>query len=331
MKRFLVGAVMGLVGCYKAAPPPAAPPPAHTAPAPRVESHGYRHAIGDPVGFLPANSEVVVAIDGEQLRKSSLWGVADKRIRAAASSGLATFTTACGFDPIDSIRSISFGLRGLKQSKPEGVIVISGMSRAKLTGCFDRQAPNAGGRLVVDHGVYTINTHDADPTTLAFTFVDDTTAVALLAPDADRAALEKTLAAGVPLRRSPTFTQLLAQVDTEAAAWAIVNGQSSVFDLTQGNQKPTAIWGSLHLDGGAAVSVRVRFADTAVAQQLAAQTQAQMGAAQAFFDRLDVTADGSELVIEAAMSETKLATLLNLVGMASAPPPPPTQPTLVTP
>lgn len=331
MKRFLVGAAVAFAGCYKATTPPAPPPPAHAAPAPHIESHGYRHAIGDPVGFLPANSEIVLSIDGEQLRKSPLWGIADKRIRAAAGNDLSTFTTACGFDPIDSIRNISLGLRGMKQDEPEGVIVVTGMSRTKLTDCFERHASTAGAQIVIDHGVYTIRKSDADPTTLVFTFVDEATTVILLAPHADRAALEKVLAAGVPLRRSPTFTQLLAQIDTSAAAWGIVNGQSSVFDLTQGNQKPTAIWGSLHLDGGAAVSLRVRFAEAAVAQQLAAQTQAQIGAAQAFFDRLDVTADGAELVIEAAMSESKLATLLNLVGMASAPPPPPPTPTLVAP
>ncbi len=328
MKRFLVGAAV-VMGCYKTAPAPATPPPTENKPlVAGTPVRDYRAAIGDPVGFLPADSELVLAIDGDQLRKSPLWPMADQRIRAAAGPSFTAFTTVCGFDPITSIRGITVGLRGLKQDKPDGVIVITGISRAKLGECLERAATSASAALTVDRGVYTIRRDATDPTQMTFTFVDDATIVILLAPSADRASLEKVLAAGVPLRRSPTFTQLLAQVDTSASVWGIANGKSSIFDITQGNQKPSAVWGSIHLDSGASVSVRIRFADPAVAQQLATQAQSQLQSAMMFFDRLDVNADGAELVVEAAMSESKLSSLMSLMGLATQAPPPPSPPAL---
>ena len=328
MMRFLLGAAL-LVSCYKSSPTPAPPPPAQHSPiAIARPERDYRAALGDPVGFLPSDSELVLSIDGDQLRKSPLWTIADQRIRAAGGTSFSTFTGTCGFDPIASIRGVTVGLRGLKNAKPDGVIVVTGLSRAKLTECLERAGATASAQLTVDHGFYTIRTSTTDPTAMTFTFVDDGTAVILLAPSADRAALEKVLASGVPLRRSPTFTQLLAQIDTSASVWGIANGKSSIFDITQGNQKPSAIWGSIHLDTGASVSMRIRFNDAAVAQQLATQAQTQMSGAQMFFDRLDINADGPELVVEAAMSESKLASLMSLLGMAAtAPPPPPPPPT----
>ncbi len=322
MMRFLVGAAV-LGGCYTAPPPAAPPPPAHGAPV-ATPSRDYRGALADPVGFLPMDSELVVAVDGEQVRKSPLWTLADQKLRAAAGSGLTTFISMCGVDPIASVRGITMGLRGLKQDVPEGVIVITGLSRTKIGDCFERASANGPSPVTVDHGVYTIRRDASDPTALAFTFVDEATLVVHLAPSATRASLEKVLAAGTPLRRSPAFTQLLAQVDTSAAVWGIANGRSSVFDLTQGNQKPSAMWGSMQLDGGASVSMRMRFNDASVAQQLATQVQSQITTAQMFFDRLDVSADGADLVVDVEMSESKLASLLSLLGMTTPTQPPPT-------
>lgn len=196
--------------------------------------------------------------------------------------------------------------------------MVTGMARKKLTECLDRAAATTSASLVVDHGVYTLRRDATDPTALAFTFVDEATAVIHVAPAADRTSLEKVLAAGVPLRRSPTFTQLLAQVDTSASVWGVVNGRSSIFDLAQGTQKPVAAWGSVRLVDGASVALRVRFVDAGIAQQLATQAQGQLqGTAQMFFDQLDISADGTELVIEAVMSETKLASLMSILGMAA--------------
>lgn len=318
------------MACYQTTPPPA-PPPAQNAPvASTPEVRDLRAAIGDPVGFLPMDSELVLAIDGEQLRRSPLWDLVEPRIRTSAGSDLLTFTRVCGFDPIDSIRGLTVGLRGLKQDAPEGVLVLTGLSRTKLGDCLERAVSNATGTLSVDRGVYTIKKTPTDRTSMAFSFVDEATVVLLLGASADRAALEKVIAAGTPLRRSPTFTQLFAQVDTSASVWGIVNGRSSIFDLTQGNQKPTAMWGWVHLDSGASVSLRLRFNDPSVPQQMTAQLQGQLSTAQMFFDRLDVTPDGPELVVAAEMSESKLATLLSLMGLAQKAVPPPPASTTTT-
>jgi hypothetical protein len=328
MKRFLVGAAM-LMGCYKDVAAPV-PPVQSTQSTQSAPARNYRAALGDPVGFFPANTEAVIAIDAEQVRKSPLWNMIEPKLRAAAGADFADFTTACGFDPLLSIRGLTIGLRDLKKPSQDGVVVITGVSKTKLTECIDRVLSLDAKAIVIERGIYTFHNDSAGTTSLVFTFVDDSTLVLHASPSANRASLEKILAAGVPLRRSPTFTQLLAQVDTSASAWGIVNGRASIFDLSQGNQKPTAVWGSVHLANGAQVSMRLRFADSATAQQLATQAQTQLqGAAQMFFDRLDVNADGEELVVEAAMSETKLASLMSLMGMAmNAQAAQPTAPTL---
>ena len=126
MKRFLVGAVV-CVGCYKAAPAPpptAAQPP--SAPLSARPAHDYRAALGDPLGFLPIDSELVVAIDGDQVRKSPLWAMAEQRIRGAAGAKLATFSTMCGVDPIAKVRSPSGWVM------PTEMVVFSGCIRQHL-------------------------------------------------------------------------------------------------------------------------------------------------------------------------------------------------------
>jgi hypothetical protein len=326
MMRFLVGAAL-LVGCYKNT---AAPTPPAAQKSPVVASQpvrDYRAALADPVGFLPVDSELVLAIDGDEVRKSPLWTMAEQRIRMMAGAKFTTFTASCGFDPLATIRGVTIGLRALKNDQPRGVVVITGVSRDKLTECFDRTVKTSA-EITRDSDVFVLRSTASDPTGLAVTFVDEATAVMLIAPTADRAALTKVLASGAPLRRSPTFTQLLAQVDTASAVWGIANGKSSIFDIAQGNQKPSAIWGSIRLDSGASVAVRIRFNDVAVAQQLATQAQTQLTGAQMFFDRLDVNADGSELVVEAVMSETKLASLMSLMGLAQQAQAPATAPPL---
>ncbi len=321
MMRVLVGATV-LVGCYKNAPDAATPPVAQSAPVASTPAASVSRALGDPIGFLPGNSELVLSVDGDQLRTSALWTLADQKLRAAGGSSLTTFTTTCGFDPMSSIRHVTLGLRGLERDVPEGVLVLTGLPRQKLVDCFARTDISSRSTLTVDGDVYTIR-KASDPSAVIFTFVDDTTLVVLVGASTNRSALDKVIASGAPLRRSPAFTQLLDQVDTSAAIWGAVHGRSSMFDITRGSQKPTAVWGSIRLEDGAALSMRLRFGDTATAQQLVnlAQTQIQ-GAAQMFFDRIDVSADGAEVAVEAAMSEAKLSTLLSLIGMTTQVQPP---------
>lgn len=335
MKRLLAYlGVAVLVGCYKTPAPAPSSPAASNTTAQSSHVRDYRATIADPVGFLPIDSEIVLAMDLDQVRRSQLWDPIVEQLKTRTQDKLASLTAECGFDPIAAVRGATIGMKTYKQGDPTGVVVMTGVPRDKVTACLDSLPPTDATQssLHKDHGVYIIR---SSSNAIALTFVDDSTMVLLLDPKADRAAMERILSAGSPLRRSPTFTQLIAQVDTSSAVWAIMNGRASVFDLsTNTSQRPTAVWGSLHLEDGAALSMRLRFVDPSIAQQLATQIQSQISTLQAFFDRLDVNADGAELSIEAAMSETKVSGMLALFSIAPrTPAPPPTSvgPTPVSP
>ena len=76
---------------------------------------------------------------------------------------LAEFKADCGFDPIESIKSIAIGMKNIGGGgEPDGAVVIHGPDKAKVMACVDKEKDKAEGRraprssvdgdVVVDEG-----------------------------------------------------------------------------------------------------------------------------------------------------------------------------------
>ena len=313
-RSWLVGLLV-LGACFKSGGGASSETPSNQAGKPRASD--YTATLADPVGFLPIDSEVVLRLDAGQLRQSELWRMVEPRL--AAVSELGRFKQACGIDPVTSIQAITVGLKKLGDATPEGVIVIKGIDRARLTECATRLAARDQS-LVVDAGFVRIQATGTDPS-IALTFIDARTLVAELGPSVTTDSLRGHLEAGSPLRGSPAFMQMLALVDLEAATWGVFNGSSKVFDQASAmGVRPKAVFGSVRLASGLDVKVRIRLDSAPQAQSLTSTVQGQLGMAQAFFDRLEVTAEDADMVVAAGMNDQQLANMVGMLGgMLGAP------------
>jgi hypothetical protein len=282
----------------------------------------YSATIADPVGFLPIDSEVVLSLDAEQLRRSPVWSMLETKLLAAAGPDLQMFKAVCGFDPVTSIRGITIGIKNLKQDTPDGILVVSGLDRARLTACMDkaRQQGDQAVQVAAD-GTVTIAAEGAGDTPVVFGFVDASTAVAMIGPATSSSAFAAALAAGSPLRKSPAFGELIGRVNLESALWTVINGNSSVFEQAAAlGMKPRAIVGSVSLASGLDASVRIRLSTPQEAQQITTMAQGQLGMATNFFEKLEVTADGTDVAVLAVMTDAQVQNMLSIAnGMLGNP------------
>lgn len=318
--RLLLAGVLLLSACFKSGGSGGAGTPSNTAGG--RSSVDYSATIADPVGFLPIDSEVVLSLDAEQIRSSPVWAMLETKLLAAAGRDLMMFKTVCGFDPVTSIRGITIGIKNLKQETPDGVLVVSGLDRVRLTACMAK-ARKEGDKAVqvAADGTVTIAAEGAGDSPVVFGFVDDSTVVAMIGPATSSASFAGVLAAGSPLRKSAAFSELVGRINLEAALWTVINGNSSMFEQAAAlGVKPKAIVGFVNLVAGMDANIRVRLSNPQEAQQLTTMAQGQLGMASGFFDKLEVTADGADVAVVAVMTAEQLQNMLSLVnGMLGSP------------
>ena len=309
-RALLVGSL--LLGACSSTPAGPTTPPGNTAP-PRAPD--YTATVADPLGFLPLDAELVMGLDVDSLRGSPLWPPLASRITSSAGAQLAAFQQMCGFDPMATVHRIRLGLKNIQAEKPEGVIVVNGLDRPALMGCLGKAG---NGAAVIEGDFVTFDASKTGGPQAAFAFVDASTVVVTLGPTANKAQLKAVLAAGVPLRSSPTFTALLAQTDVEASLWGMMNSNSSIFDqLAAGiGTKPKAMFGSVRLGPGMTMNMHMRLDSPTAAQQLSGMANSQMGMARGFVTKLDVTTEASDVVIAVAMDDPQLNAILQLIAPA---------------
>lgn len=307
-RALLVGSL--LLGACSSTPSGSTLPPGNTV---AMKAPDYAATVADPLGFLPADSELVMGLDVDSLRTSALWPPLSAKITASSGAQLASFSQTCGFDPMATVHRIRLGLKNLKADKPEGVIVISGLDRPQLMGCLSKAS---NGAALIEGDFVTFDAAKNNGTQLAFTFVDASTIVVSIGPTANKAQVKTVLASGVPLRSSAAFTELLKQTDVEASLWGMMNSNASIFDqLAAGiGTRPKAMFGSVRLNPGMTVNMHVRLDTPAAATQLAGMANSQVGMARGFVTKLDVTTEAADVVIAVAMDDSQLNALIAMVA-----------------
>lgn len=315
--RVLLAASLLLASCHddksrSTNPPTNGVPPA----AARVD---YSATIADPLGFLPLDSELVLGVDVDQVRKSMFWPPVAAKISQAGGSSFTTFKQACGFDPMQTVHGMSLGIKNVGQKTPDGVMVVRGLDRPALMGCMEKGV-QAGGKIAIDKGIVTITSDDGSA--VAFAFVDASTVVGVIGPTASGAQLKAVLASGSPLRGSPAFADLVAKTNLEASGWMVMNGNSSIFDQMAGavGSRPKAAFGSVSVLSGVTMDMHLRLDTPAQAQQLSSMANNQAGMARSMFTKLDITTDAADVVVALAMTDQQLTNILQMAGVSLATP-----------
>jgi hypothetical protein len=319
---------LGLGASACQAPPPAAktteakatatPGKAALAPASGVGAP-LSGVIGDDLSLIPSDSEAVIGINFAQLQQSSSWKqyVAPK---LGSALGIDKFKALCGFDPLDSLKSVAIGLKGLGGSGKDvsGTIVVHGYDKTKAMACFDKDgvkdAEKDGSKVVIDRDVVLVT--DKSGQHVGFTFVNNDTAIAVIGPDASTTdGVKKVASGGSQFRTSPAFLEMFQTINSQDTLWLVANGNSPVFSRMHTlGVNLRALFGSLNLTDGLAVNMRLRLDSPDAASNVVSLAKGQLTQAKFFFDKLDVSSNGPDVKFDVAMSKAKLTQLAGTVA-----------------
>ncbi|MDQ3338737.1 MAG: sigma-70 family RNA polymerase sigma factor [Myxococcota bacterium] len=288
------------------------------------------------LGYLPADADTVIGVNFALVRQSALWQrfVTPELPRLG---GLQDVEALCGFDPLDALGSISIGLKGLgadDDTSVSGTIVVHGFEKTKAMTCFDKtnldKAKRDGAKITIDNGV--VHLSDAEASFhWAFTFIDDTTALIVLGPDAaTKEGVARIAAGNGTLATSSTFAATLRNVNTDSAMWLMVSAQSKMLDdalmevPTLADVKPGNLYLSLGVTDSLALDAGVGLGAPAAVARVVSYMKAQLSEGFAktivasYFDQLDVFADGSDLIVSLAISGDQIAQVLAMAKSSAS-------------
>jgi hypothetical protein len=290
-------ALLALVACGSSAPAVA---PSNKAPAP-----SYAAALDDVLGFLPADSEIVVGIDGNQIRTTAIWSQVAPRLEHVLGDDLQQIRTACGFDPLATVERISIGLHAIDQARMAGVIVARGVGAGTL-GCV-RTRFGKGGAVLDDKGVLVMDHHGIKS---AWTVVG-TSVVVQIGQDVGHDSMQAVLASGSPLRGSSAFMTIYNQLAKGSSVWGIVDGHSKLFDpIGATGMRPVALEGTVSLSDRVELAGTATFESPEVAAKVDTLAKASFVQIQHFVDRVDSRVDGAAVHVELSLSGAQLMQLL---------------------
>lgn len=286
------------------------------------------------LGYLPADADTVIGVNFALVRQSVLW----QRFIAPQLdvSELREVEALCGFDPLQSLGSISIGLKGLgsaEDNSVSGTIVVHGFDKTKALSCFDKQgladAEKNGARITIEDNLVQITDAEGSFHT-AFTFVDDTTALIVIGDAAaTKEGIARIAAGNGTLASSSTFAATLQNVNTDSAVWLMVGASSKLLDDVDlddpalAGVKPGTLYLSLGVSDSLALDAGVGLDTPATVARVVShiKTKLSEGIAKtivsSYFDQLDVFADGSDLIVSLAISGDQIAQMMSMAKSAS--------------
>ena len=268
----------------------------------------------DDLSLLPVDSEVVLGLNFAQLQTSALWKkfVEPQLMKGDTQKKLGEFQAKCGFNPMESVKSISMGLKGIGADKPDGVVVVHGPDKTKVMACLDKmkeEAAKDGSTIEKDGDVVNIKNKNGE--NFAFTYVSGDTLVGVVGTNANTAGVKAAAAGTSALKTSAAFVDMYAKINTADSLWILMNGNSKAFDKAAAmGFKPKAVFGSVNVTDGLTMDVRVRLDTPDQAVQIANMAKGQVQQFVKMVDKLDIVAEQSDVKINIALSTQKLEALI---------------------
>lgn len=270
-------------------------------------------AVSDDLALLPVDSEVVIGINFEQIQHSPLFKqFLEPLVKAGPMQRRMNEVVAqCGYDPTTAVKSAVLGIKGMTGDKPVMIGVAHGVDKSRLFDCLDKSKDQLAKQSVEVTRSGDVVLVKGNRGQVALDFTGSSTMVMLISDSADEAAVKAAAAGGSGLKTSPAFLDMYKKVKTNDSVWAIANGKV----LDELPVKATAAFGSLNITDGLAVDSRLRFDTPDAAAQAAELIKNQGKQAAAYIDKLDATADGTEVHASAVVSNQKLQSLMPLLTM----------------
>jgi len=286
-------------------------------PAPGPTAKIKSSANVSDLALLPVDAELVMGVNFSQVQQSALWKqfVEPMLLKGDAAVKLGELKARCGFDPMTAVKSLSVGVRGLGTPTVDGVAVVHGVEKAQLVACLDKVKADATNLEITQDGDVT-SVKGKNGKTIAFSFINDTTALVLIGAGATPAGVKQAAAGTSALQSSQAFVEMYNKINTQDSVWLLMNGKAKVFEKVASLMKPQAVYGSINVSDGLTVDLRVRVDSPDQATQLAQGAKQQASAAASMFpiDKLDINSDGSDIKVSVAVSAAKLEGLITQIS-----------------
>lgn len=261
---------------------------------------------------MPAQAEIVFGVDFVQLKGSALWQKFEPQFINQIGI-LETYRKSCGFDPVKTIERVTFAGNSTGPNRFTGVAVVRGVDSGRAMECITKNAQQIG-TVSNDGGVLIVKQQNmADP--MAVTAVDPTTIVVQVDTTVNAGSMKAVLRAGAPLRSSPTFMKLYERREKGASMWGMANGTSKLFEpIASMGIKPKAVDGTLTVSDKFSGMIRATFSSPEEAKKLADDINRTAAMAKRFVEKLNVRADGPMVIIDGAVTEAQLRTMMSMMG-----------------
>jgi hypothetical protein len=278
----------------------------------------------DVLAYLPADTTVVFGLDLARLRKSALWAKYKPALEKAYGSQLAAVKSKCGFDPFETITTITVGLKA--DLNEDAVFVVRGLDRDKTTACVMKQAvPLATATADGDF----ITLHHQSGSQNMFTFVDASTVVLRGSNSPTKDSVKAATSAGSPLRSSSGFMADYSKVSTEATFWMVVTPKHKWMDsFADLGTRPLGIDLDVRVNDAIKIDGRIRMDKPDVAQKIAEAAKQQLAGVKMFV-AADIKVEAADVVIAASIKSEMIDLALAGLGAGGGegggddPPPPP--------
>lgn len=275
----------------------------------------YHATADDVLGFLPMEAEIVAGLDVAMLRQSQLWHQYEPMILQALGPDLAKFRTTCGFDPVPTLERVTVAVKDRGHDKYTGVVVVRGVDTTRLLDCLTQQGAKGGTKVVNDRGIIVVSDASEPDMMVAATAVGPTTLVVQFDALTSHDTMDKVLASGAPLRKSPPFMALFNRRESTAQLWMMLNGNSRLMkQINPLGAYPRSIDGTLTVTDRMAFAGRIRMNDPNEAGTVQAEIDKVKGIATPFVDRFDARTNADTIHVDLVVTDQQVIKLANMMG-----------------
>jgi hypothetical protein len=285
---------------------------------------------GDDVAMLPLDADLIGGVNVQQLQLGGLWKDFVIPMIAKDPKKLEDFKTKCGFDPLATVKSASFGIKNIDTSGnfPDSVFVVHGITKAQGLACLEKMKADIGHNIVVTvDGDYVSFTRDSYATVATWT--NDNTLL-IEAPHGSKDDLVKLAKGDDTLRSSPQVVDMFGKLNMSDSVWFLLKGSAKIVEKASAvGLAPVAVFGTVNAGNDLAADIRVRAADAAEAKKAQGTLSSLAMTAKGFapIDKIDAVQDGNDVRVQASITGEHIrqaqATLSGkpAAGSAAAPAP----------
>lgn len=263
------------------------------------------------LAMIPKDSDVVMGINFGALRSSDLYKQYAPMLMKAMGDKLSQFKTACGFDPVESIGSMTMGIKGAKGDQ-DVTVVVTGFKKDQMTDCVKKMGDKDGKKVTIDGDYMEV---DSPKGPMGILFVGDTM-LAHKTPTGsatkDQLIAQSKQAADASAAGSKAFMDVFGKVDSGAGIWFVANGSAPQMKDSPFQFK--VAYGAVKITDGLAADFTATMNSEADAKQVVDMAKAQLDQVKGAGMLQDASADasGADVHIKASVSKDQLEMMASM-------------------